>query len=63
MKNIGDKPDGVHVVGTVTDIAPEEAKFTWRQITVALLNTGISHPSEHQRLRLRISIRLSQKSN
>ncbi len=30
MKNIGDKPDGVHIVGVVTSVDHENAEFTWR---------------------------------
>lgn len=30
MKNIGEKADGVYVVGTVVTIAPDKAMFSWR---------------------------------
>src|SRR2546429_5538088 len=30
MKNIGDKPDGVHIVGVVKSVDSERAEFSWR---------------------------------
>jgi hypothetical protein len=30
MKNLGRRPDGVHVVGSLISVAPEKGTFTWR---------------------------------